>query len=299
MTPAYTIKTNNIRLFVKNILLGCPVTASTEASEYPAAASLVTQRSVTWRSTSGTAATLHFDLSALSGIDRYMTGIAIINHNLFSGTFTIVAANDANRNVITYNQQFSGHEVVVPFGDKYFGDDAFGGYFTKTQIKEFFTDAVRICYFNQSIAPVHLFVDFAEPVGTGLSYIECGYVFAANVLTPDHNIMYNCKLEPKDLSKVTEMQGSGVQYVDVASKRCSITFEFQRLSDRQALWDIFYSQYVIGQRNPMVIDVFPSGSADQRAFWRRYVRLRTPQGISYPGYNKIGMTGSITFDECL
>ena len=268
---------SNIRLIYDNTEFdSATLSATSEASGFPASNLQEQRRKKTWRSTSLTSQYISIDF----GSDMYANCVALINHNLtHNGQFRLTATDNADyeSDLKLDTGWIDAWQTVWGFGEGGFGEHGFGGVPTATEVSELFPGVIRIYYFSTTAARYWrlYFSDDSNPDG----YFELGRLFLTHYFEPSYNFAWGWKFIPQDRTQVKYTRG-GQPITYILEKQYKVKFNFEWIEKDEA-WSYFVDIIRrFGIRKDIVIDMFPDETKMKGVFTRLYGRFEEVPELS-------------------
>jgi hypothetical protein len=281
---------NNLRIISQNWADLATITASSTGGSTSPDNLKSDTKSLVWRSTTGTQASLILDF----GVTRNIGGVALAFTNLpsSSATIRVVGYNTApsftgsalNVTGAAYN---SGLVTCCPWNNlalPSWGTNPAGSsnysYGGGTHARVWLSSA------NAATAVRYLGIEIADSTNTA-GFIEVSRVIAGNFWSPTYNTGYGMQAGIKDLSEHVRTEGG-----DLLTRRGprfrTLNFDLQWVtpSDRKELTRIFLGN---GMPRPLFVSLFPDSTGVDEDFQREgihqiYGKMVQVPGVSYTSF---------------
>lgn len=262
------------------------ITASSEASGYPATCIQDSFRSRRWRSTSINNESLAIDF----GEAKNFNALALVDHNLsVTGTIRIKASDTAGGSDLL-DLNIAAWQPIIGFGEDRFGDWGFGGTLLEADRSWYAPSPIRIIYredmvkygtgllfgngttYGQVIDPAtqirvtarYVTLEFTDPDNPD-GYIEVGRIFVcqfADVGMTFSNIRHGTV----DESEITRSLGGQAWVTRLVPKRRTIGLTFNALLYADKYWSLKFAIGKLGLTENFIIDCFPNTDKPSQNF---------------------------------
>lgn len=284
---------NNLRIIYQNLidLSTTSISTSSLASGYSVSNLKSDIKSLTWRSTTSTKASIILDF----GSQKTVGGIVLAFSNLTSTTPTM--------KIIGHNSalSFNASALTVPTSPAFNTGDVSCCLWNSLNLPQWGTDPVGSSNYSygggtyarvwlnstQAATPVrYLGIEISDPGNTS-GYIEVSRLIAGSYWSPKYNTGYGMQAGIKDLSEHIRTDGG-----DLLTKRGprvkTLNFDLQWLagSDRKEMTKLLLGN---GMPKPLFISLFPDSTDTDDDYQREgihqiYGKMVQVPGVSYTNY---------------